>query len=181
MKKTIFTFLIIVLNLNLSFSQTKSEIDSLLNGISETENSKEIRKTEQAKKIIAFGENSLITLAEFFTDSTLTKVKSECQERNLTKGEIAIIMADQIEFMPYAALTGIQNCLLSFCENNPNLVEYYFWEIKRDGVENFQKKYVDWLKSDEHKKYTPLFVRKTDKEIEKQEKKKARKKTNEKK
>jgi len=180
MKKTIFTFLIIVLNLNLSFSQTKPEIDSLLNGISETENSKEITKTEQAKKIIAFGENSLITLAEFFTDSTLTKVKSECQERNLTKGEIAIIMADQIEFMPYGTLTGIQNCLLSFCENNPNLVEYYFWAIKRDGVENFQKKYVDWLKSDEHKKYTPLFVRKTDKEIEKQEKKKARKEKREK-
>ncbi|AFM04731.1 hypothetical protein Fleli_2359 [Bernardetia litoralis DSM 6794] len=180
MKKTILTFLIIILNLNLSFSQTKSEIDSLLNGISETENSKEITKSEQAKKIIAFGENSLTTLAEFFTDSTETKVKSECQERNLTKGEIAIIMADQIEFMPYGTLTGIQNCLLTFCKNNPNLVEYYFWAIKRDGVQNFQKKYIDWLKSDEHKKYTPLFVRKTEKEIEKQEKKKARKEKREK-
>ena len=76
MKKTIFTFLIIILNLNLSFSQTKSEIDSLLNGISETENSKEITETEQAKKIIAFGENSLTTLAEFFTDSTLSETSS---------------------------------------------------------------------------------------------------------
>ncbi|MDO5970863.1 hypothetical protein Q4Q35_13700 [Flavivirga aquimarina] len=175
MRKTVFIFLIIALNLNLSFSQTKSEIGSLLNGISETENSKEITKTEQAKKIIAFGENSLTTLAEFFTDSTLTKVKSECQERNLTKGEIAIIIADQIEFMPYLTLTGIQNCLLTFCENNPNLVEYYFDAIKRDGVENFQKKYIDWLKSEEHEKYMPLFVRKSEKEIEKQEKKKARK------
>ncbi|WP_417237463.1 hypothetical protein [Bizionia paragorgiae] len=175
MKKIAIILLTILLNLNLSFSQTESEIDSLLNGISETENSKEITKTEEAKKIIAFGKNSLITLAEFFTDSTLIKVKSECQERNLTKGEIAIIMADQIEFMPYGTLMGIQNCLLTFCENNPNLVEYYFWAIKRDGVENFQKKYVDWLKSDEHKEYTPLFVRKTEKEIEKQEKKKARK------
>tara|TARA_Y100000815_G_scaffold273595_1_gene305256 strand:- start:218 stop:652 length:435 start_codon:yes stop_codon:yes gene_type:complete len=139
MKKLTFTFLIIFVNLNLAFSQTKSEIDSLLNGISTIENSKEISKTEQARKIISFEQNSLTTLAIFFTDSTMTKVKSECQERNLTKGEIAIIMADQVEFMPYGTLTGIQNCLLTFCENNPNLVEYYLWAIKRDGVENFQK------------------------------------------
>jgi len=175
MKIIALLFLTIFLNLNLCFSQTRSEIDSLLNGILETKNFKEITKNEHAKKIISFGENSLITLAEFFTDSTLTKVKSECQERNLKKGEIAIIMADQIEFMPYGTLTGIQNCLLSFCENNPNLIEYYLWAIKRDGVEKFQNKYIDWLKSEEHKNYSPLFVRMTEKEIEKQAKKKARK------
>ena len=72
MKKIGLILLTILLNFNLSFSQTESEIDLLLNGISETESSKEITKTEQAKKIIAFGENSLTTLAEFFTDSTLS-------------------------------------------------------------------------------------------------------------
>ena len=125
MKKIGMIFLTLFLNLNLSFSQTKSEIDSLLNGISEIENSKQIIKTEYADKIIAYGEKLLPILAEFFTDSTLTKVKSECHSRNLTKGEIAIIMADQINQMPYALLTGVRNCLLEFCKDNPNLIEYY--------------------------------------------------------
>ena len=179
MKNITLIILTILLNLNLSFSQTESEIDSLLTEISETENTKEIAKTEQAKKIITFGEKALLTLTEFFTDSTLTKVKSECQKRNLTKGEIAIIMADRIEFMPYAKLTGIQNCLLTFCENNPNLIEYYLWAIKRDGVENFKNKYKNWLVSDDRKEWTPLFDTRAKKEIRKAKraKRKAEKRT----
>ena len=145
MKKTRFIILISILNLNLGLAQTVSEIDSLLIGIAETENSKRINKTWQAEKIIAFGENSLLILAEFFTDQTLTKVKSECQERNLTKGEIAIIMADHIQRMPYFKLTGIQNCLLTYCENNPNRVEYYLWANKRDEIEKFKEKYKAWI------------------------------------
>ncbi|MBU3012187.1 hypothetical protein KO506_12290 [Polaribacter vadi] len=145
MKKIRLIIIISILNLNFGFSQTKSEIDLLLNGISETENSKEITKTKQAKKIIAFGENSLKILSEFFTDSSLTKIKSECQKRNLTKGELAIIVADRIENMPYFQLTGIQNCLLEFCEGNPNLIEYYLPSIKDLGIEKFKKKYVEWL------------------------------------
>ncbi len=39
----------------------------------------------------------------------------------------------------------------------------------------FSKKYIDWLNSEEHKSYKPLFVRMTEKEIEKRDKKKARK------
>ncbi|APQ18754.1 hypothetical protein [Maribacter hydrothermalis] len=151
MKKIGLILLTILLNLNLSFSQTESEIDLLLNGISETENSKEIIKTEQAKKIIAFGENSLKTLAEFFTDSTLTKVKSECQERNLTKGEIAIIIADRIERMPYFIVTGVQNCTMEFCENNPNLIEYYLPWIEKDDGKSFKEKYINWLASYDRK------------------------------
>jgi len=145
MKKIRLIIIISILNLNFGFSQTRSEIDLLLNGISETRNSKEITKTRQAKKIIAFGENSLKTLSHFFTDSSLTKIKSECQKRNLTKGEIAIIVADKIERMPYFQLTGMQNCFLEFCKDNPNLIEYYLPSIKYIGIEKFKEKYVEWL------------------------------------
>ncbi len=123
----------------MSYSQTESEIDSLLTGISETENSKGIIKTEQAEKIKEFGEKSLIVLAEFFTDSTLTKVKSDCHNRNLTKGEIAIIIADRIEGIPYFTVFRIQNCTLTFCENNPNRVEYYLG----GNNEIIQERYMD--------------------------------------
>ncbi len=179
MKKIVLIFLIILLNQNLSFSQTKSEIDTLLSGISETENSKGITKTEQGKKIITFGKNSLLTLSDFFTDSTVTKVKSECQERNLTKGEIAIIMADRIERMPYFTITGIQNCLLTYCENNLNFIEYYLWAIKRDGTDNFKIKYKNWLSSEDRKEWTSLFDTKRKKEIRKAKraKRKAKKRT----
>jgi len=167
MKKT-FIILTFIVNLNLGFGQTKTQIDSLLNTIAEIENSKEITKTVEAEKIIIFGEKSLPILAEFFTDSTVTKVKSECQERNLTKGELSIIMADRIERMPYATITGIQNCTLTFCKNNPNLIEYYLWAIKRDGIGAFQDKYKDWLVSDDRKDWTSLFDTRTKKGIRKE-------------
>ena len=142
MKKIRLTLIIGFLISSFGFSQSKSDIGNLLDGISKIENSKEITKTDQAKKLTEYGWRILPTLAEFFTDKTLTKIKTECHDRILTKGEIAIIMADRIEGMPYATLTGVQNCLLSFCENNPNLVEYYLPWIKNDGIESFQKKYV---------------------------------------
>ena len=151
MKNIGLILLTILLNLNLSFSQTESEIDSLLNVISKTENSIGIVKTKQAEKIMAFGEKSLPILAEFFTDFTLTEIKSECHNRNLTKGELAIIIADRIEGMPFALLTGVQNCLLEFCENNPNLIEYYLPWIKQDGGKSFKEKYKNWLASYDRK------------------------------
>ncbi|WP_405568950.1 hypothetical protein [Winogradskyella sp. Asnod2-B02-A] len=147
MKKIGLILLTILLNLNLSFSQTESEIDSLLNGISKTENSIGIIKTKQAEKIMAFGEKSLPILAEFFTDSTLTKIKSECHNRNLTKGELAIIIADRIKGMPFALLTGVQNCTMEFCKNNPNLIEYYLPWIEKDNGKSFKEKYISWLKN----------------------------------
>ena len=176
MKKIRLILIISILNLNLGFAQTKSEIDSLLNEIAETENSIGIIKTVEAEKTIAFGEKSLPILAEFFIDSTRTNVKSECQERNLTKGEIAIVMADRIEGMPYATITGVQNCLLTFCKGNPNLIEYYLLAIKDNGTENFQKKYFEWLESDERIEWKPLIDYKTKRERKKEIKKRKREK-----
>ncbi|MCK8482298.1 hypothetical protein [Psychroserpens algicola] len=165
MKKFGLIILILLLNLNLGYSQTESEIDSLLIGIAETENSKEIIKTVQAEKIRAFGENSLIILAEFFTDTTLTKVKSECHNRNLTKGEIAIIMADRIESMPYFTVTRIQNCTLTFCKNNPNRIEYYFSINNYLNNKVFKERYVEWLFSEDRLKSVKGKDRKKRKKI----------------
>ena len=100
MKKIRLTLIFGILISNFGFSQSKSEIENLLNGISKIENSKEITKTEQAQKLIKYSWRILPTLAEFFTDQTLTNIKSECQDRILKKGELAIILADRIEGMP---------------------------------------------------------------------------------
>ena len=77
-------------------------------------------------------------------------------------------MADRIEGMPYFKVTGIQNCLITFCENNRNLIEYYLWAIKRDGAEKFKEKYLTWLESDDRIEWTPLFDYKSKKECKKE-------------
>ncbi|WP_196887306.1 hypothetical protein [Aureivirga sp. CE67] len=175
MKKIQLTLIIVVLISCFGFSQSKSEIENLLDGISTIENSKEIAKTEQAEKLIEYGWRILPTLAEFFSDQTLTEIKSECNNRVLNKGEIAIIMADQIEGMPYATVTGIQNCTFTFCENNANLIEYYLPYIQRDGIEKFLKKYMEWLASDDRIDWKLFLTAKTKKERRKiiRERKKA--------
>ena len=170
--------IIFILITNFCLSQTKTEIDSLLNVIGRINDSKEITKTEQAKKLDEYGWKILPIMAEFFVDSTETKVKSECLGRNLTKGELTIIMADRIEGMPYAPLTGIQNCIGTFCEKNINIIEYYLDFIKRDGVGKFQVKYNDWLKSDSNIEWKPIFELKSASERKKiiKEKRKAKQK-----
>ena len=100
MKKIRLTLIIGVLISNFGFSQSKSEIENLLDGISKIENSKELTNTEQAEKLIEYGWRILPTLAEFFTDQTLTSTKSECHDRILNKGEIAIIMGSPGEITP---------------------------------------------------------------------------------
>ncbi|OYX85043.1 MAG: hypothetical protein B7Y83_06185 [Flavobacteriales bacterium 32-34-25] len=145
--------LVLIFSFNLVLSQNKIEIDSLLNEIAKTNDSKEISKTEPAKKIIEYKTKLLPTLADFFTDKTITNVKSECIGRNLTKGEIAIIIADRIELIIINYIGFYhQNCLMSTCENNTNLIEFYLPFIQSVGTEKFQEKYKLWLLSDERYK-----------------------------
>ena len=165
MNKFRLVFLVFFLILNFGFSQTKSEISTLLEGISKTHNSKDIEKSNDAKKIMNFGWQILPMLSEFFNDQTSTNVKSDCIGRSLNKGEIAIILADRIEGMPYAKVTGIQNCTLTFCDQNKNFIEYYLPFIKNNGVEKFQVNYQNWLKSDERIDWTPYLTNKSKKEL----------------
>ena len=175
MKKVCLTLIIGILISSFGFSQSKSEIENLLDRISKIENSKEIIKAEQTEKLIEYGWRILPTLAEYFNDQTLTEIKSECHNRILKKGELAIIVADQIEGMPYFTLTGMQNCILTFCENNPNLVEYYLPAIVAQGMAEFKEKYNDWLASDDRIDWTPMLNYKSKKELRKikRERKKA--------
>lgn len=158
MTKYLIVASLILLFGNPVFSQSKVQIDGLLSKVCLTKDSKDIIKCKSAKKLIAYGNNLLPLLTKFFKDTTQTEIKSDCQGRFLNRGEVAIIIADHIEPMPYAAVTGIQNCLLEFCPNNSNAIEYYLSAIKRDGVALFYKRYIAWLNSDERKKW-PFYVK----------------------
>lgn len=160
MKRPVIILFTLTLLTALSYGQTQSHIDSLLTSLYDIKKSKDISTQKEAKQIIEYGDKVLSFLTNRFADTTLTKINSECQELTLTKGEVAIILADRIEIMPYALLTYIQNCTLEFCKDNPNLVEYYLSAIRRDNVKKFQDRYIGWLKSKDRKKWGPYLTNK---------------------
>lgn len=132
--------------------QTNKSISSLLDGL--TGKSENISGDSSVKRFLATGDKVLPDLAMKFTDTKASAVFSDCVDRYLTMGELAIILADHIEAMPYYHLTGTQNCTLESCENNPNFVEYYLESIRfRGATATFQQRYLDWLKSPERRKY----------------------------
>ena len=127
-------------------AQIGENVEREFNKILLTKNSKEISHSSSLVTLQKkYGKSSLVYLAKLFDISTKTNVYSDCHNRFLTKGEIAIIIADQIDRMPYFELTGIQNCTLNYCDGNPNLIEYYFSYLK--SYNEFQRKYYQYLKS----------------------------------
>ena len=133
-----------------SIGQKTQILDSLLLPLYNIGNSKFLSEQPTAKSIISYGPKMLSSLVSYFADTTLTNIKSDCQDSYLKKGEVAIIIADRIEMMPYAQLTGFQNCLMEFCKDNPNWIEYYFPEVRKMGMTVFTEKYQKWL-TDHHR------------------------------
>lgn len=158
MKRPLVILVYLTFLTGLSYGQTQSHIDSLLKALYDTKKSKDLSTRQEAKQIISYGDKVLPFLTQRFNDRTFTQINSECQQLTLTRGEVAIILADRIEIMPYALLTDIQNCTLEFCKDNPNLIEYYLFAIRRGNVEKFHRRYIDWLKSEDRKKWGPYLT-----------------------
>jgi len=126
-------------------AQTDNNIDLALSQL--TGQSENIIKNDMVINLLANGKPLLPVLSAKFTDNTTSAVFSKCTGRYLTKGELAIILADHIDSMPYFLLTGMENCMLESCEDNPNFVEYYLNFIKKRGITaTVQKRYDEWLK-----------------------------------
>jgi hypothetical protein len=163
--KYILSVLLVTVLHNKTLAQLNHRVDSLLLLVYNTDSSKQIAGTEAGQRLMAYGYHLLPMLTMKFYDTTVTGVASSCVNRFLTRGEVAIILADRIEGMPYCFLTGVQNCLLQFC--GPNKIETYLWWIRRNGIATFAKKYRQWLNSadrntwpwyvnNKNKKYTAL-------------------------
>ena len=149
--KLFFLFGVLILNCFVTFSQQADYIILSLGRVSCK--SERIINDSNAKLIIEKGISILTVLADRFIDSTVSLVYSDCNNRYLTVGELAIILADRVEMMPYFPLTGIENCTMKFCDKNPNLIEYYFNTIhNRLTIDEFQRRYKAWLKSKNRRK-----------------------------
>ena len=162
--KNILVILFLFLKLN-CFSQTNIEVYSLLKEISLTKDSREIVNTNAGKVILAYDWKAATLLSEFFLDSNKTKVYSDCLERYLTIGELAIIIADRIDGMNYYRLTLLQNCLAEFCNGNANLIEYYLPYIHESGLSDFKERYLLWIKSEEYVTSRYLFTDKSKRQL----------------
>ena len=149
MRTTLIILVYLIVGYN-SNSQSHVQLDSLLSQFQGK--SSAISESQHGKLVYSLGRKSLRELASFFSDTSVSKVFSTCNNRNLTKGEIAMVMADHIEMMPYQLLTGLQNCILIFCEENLNRIEYYFSAIEAMGRPKFTSNYLAWLSSKRRKK-----------------------------
>jgi len=162
---------IIFMVFEIGFSQTKSEINTFLNRIGENvENSKDIIENENAQTIIKSGDKSILILTEFYNVKTETKTYSDCLNRKLNISEVAIILTDKIvlnsgTIFPYFQLTGIQNCTLTFCDKNPNLIEYYLEAINEKGTEKFKSNFLEWFKIHKNNNETSKLSNKEVREI----------------
>ena len=147
-KRTLTLSIVLILYANLVCGQSKSEIEDLLMDVSTVSDSKDIIKNQSALKISDYQEEALNILTDFFTDDTKINVYSKCLKRKLSKGELAIILCDRIEIIPYFELINMQNFTLLFCKDNPNFVEPYLDIIKKQSPAKFRDKYAQWLHSD---------------------------------
>lgn len=150
-KKIIALIIILISFSGFAFSQSKSEIEDLLIEVCKVSDSKDIIKNEAASKISDYQEEALQILPDFFIDDSKTDVYSKCLKRKLSRGEVAIILCDRIEIMPYFQLIGMQNFTFSFCEDNPNFIESYLDIINKQSTKKFKEKYVLWLNSEDRK------------------------------
>lgn len=146
----IFTLCILFLLFSNSvLGQSKNEIENLLNDVCKVPDSKDIIRNTSAMKIQDYQEEALNILADFFIDNSKTEVYSKCLKRKLSRGEVAIILCDRIEIIPYFELIKMQSIGLLFCKDNPNFVEPYLDIIKKQSTQKFQEKYIKWLNSEE--------------------------------
>lgn len=150
--RLLFFFLLLTTCRLQTAAQAQCDISTVLSGLSCP--SAQVTTDSSVIPLLAKGDTLLSLLAEHFTDYSVSRVYSACTKRFLTRGELAMILADKIEGMPYYLLTGFENCLLDQCPDNPNRVEYYLPYIRSRGITRLlQQRYREWLAGPERRKY----------------------------
>ncbi len=114
--------------------------------------SKEIKDHPCLGRIIGQVEDPLLLINDLDNvDSSL--VYSHCKSRYLTFGEVALIVMERIEHIPYATALGIQNCTHAHCEDNLNLIEYFFSYWDDFTYDNLFDEYRDYLHSSRRQEF----------------------------
>ena len=119
------TFLPILLSFALVGQDSSTPICDCLARLEQELDSKKIKDHPCLQRIIGQVKDPVLLIDDLDNvDSSL--VYSHCKSRPLTFGEVALIIMERIEHIPYATALGIQNCTHAHCEDNSNLIEYFF-------------------------------------------------------
>lgn len=115
--------------------------NTLIKVTHEVSTSDSIELCHNGQKIINSGKEILPYLLEHFKDSTMTNIYSEFNSRNLTAGEVAIILSNSIRQIPIAQVVGVQQCTPPFESD----IERFLGYIK-NRPERFCEEYEIWIK-----------------------------------
>jgi len=96
---------------------------------------------KEKRKVLQF-------LIEKITDTTFTSIKRKSTNGFFKKGDLAIIVLSNIEFIPYASITGEQWCIC--CETG--YIPVNFLSYVDDNRLDFQSKYRYYCLEQERKK-----------------------------
>ena len=96
---------------------------------------------KQKTKVLQF-------LIEKIADTTLTSIERKSTDGFYKKGDLAIILLSNIEFIPYASITGGQWCI---CCETGNIPVDFFSYVDKNRL-NFQSKYKNYCLEQERKK-----------------------------
>jgi hypothetical protein len=98
--------------------------------------------------ILAQDTFAIPSLVNLLTDTTRSKVKKYDSNTYYKKGDLALILINYIEWIPFATLTQSQWCLCCDCGNLPSGFMEYFGANRYE----FQKKYRYYYASEERRK-----------------------------
>jgi hypothetical protein len=100
------------------------------------------------KAVIRMDTNVIVELVPVLTDTTLTAISNPCSGSFLTYGQLAFLLIDDIEPVPYALVTERQWDVLGVCSVLPN----GFLEYINDNGLRFQEKYNTYFNSQQRQK-----------------------------
>ncbi len=109
--------------------------------------SKSIQYNTSLCQIIIETQDPLMLIQELENHDP-SRVYSTCVSRYLTYAEVALIVMEHIEPIPYFAALGIQNCTRVKCPGNSNLIEYFFAYWGDYNYEYLLRKYRHYLTSE---------------------------------
>jgi hypothetical protein len=87
-------------------------------------------------------------LIENISDTTFTSIERKSANGFYRKGDLAVILLSNIEFIPYAAITGNQWCIC--CETGFIPVDFFSY-LNKNRLD-FQSKYKNYCLEQERKK-----------------------------
>lgn len=145
-------FFSLVVSFSLQGQASSTPICDCIAQLEQELDSKEIKEISCLKQLIARIEDPIFLIDDLDNvDSSM--VYSQCKSRHLTYGEVAFIIMEHIEPIPYSMALGIQNCTHAHCADNANLIEYFYTYWDTYTYDYLFGKYFEYLHSEERKEF----------------------------